>query len=163
MLKVLRLAFSSKNLFIFHTITEEPGETWQSFAKTSKSLKKCSMTSSSLPAPMPSRLRRSLARSLGQMKPPAVNAARDFLRCSPIQTSATSNGALHPWTNRNRCLPLVQAILLMGRGPNKIFVVALVQVRAWTTWDDDVVLKSQELQGANIQVMEAVSVGIEEF
>ena len=51
----------------------------------------------------------------------------------------------------------------MGRGPNKIFVVALVQVRAWTTWDDDVVLKSQELQGAYIQVMEAVSVGIEEF
>ena len=81
-----------------------------------------------------------------------------FLRCSPIQTSATSNGALLPWTNRNRCLPLVQAILLMGRGPNKIFVVvALVQVRAWTTWDAGVVLKSQELQGANIQVIEAVS------
>ena len=52
----------------------------------------------------------------------------------------------------------------MGRGPNKIFVVvALVQVRAWTTWDAGVVLKSQELQGANIQVIEAVSVGIEEF
>ena len=58
----------------------------------------------------------------------------------------------------------MQAIPVMGRRPNKIFVVvALVQVRAWTTWDAGVVLKSQELQGANIQVIEAVSVGIEEF
>lgn len=65
-------------MFIFHTITEEPGHTWHSFDKISKLLKKCSMTSSSLPASMPSRLRRSLARPLGHMKPQVVNAARDF-------------------------------------------------------------------------------------
>ena len=60
------------------------------------------MTSSSLPATMPSRLRRSLARSLGQMKPPAVNAARDFSQMfsnpdiGHVQQGFTSVNKLEP-------------------------------------------------------------------